>query len=220
MKKSESNEAPNKSEKSSSSSKTEPPPSTSTKSDKKKKERVTPAFGRTRGPHPQSPSGEDILKMVSKFPREGYLSKNPTGYIFLDVDDDWIFSVQEEMEEFGYEVPPYFAGPQAVGAHITVVPTNLAKKYKGMVEVGKKVKFEVVRAGPEFPIRYWYGIEAVYKIWVTSEELSQISKEIAGNRYRPPGGFNIVVGVRSIKRRDWMIKNKEIKKEETKEGSE
>ena len=61
----------------------------STKSKKKKSpSQVTPAMGRTRGPHPPSPSGQAILKLVSELPRDGYLARNPTGYIFLDLDDD------------------------------------------------------------------------------------------------------------------------------------
>ena len=125
------------------------------KKSKPSRKRITPEKGRTRGPHPPSPKGKTVLALLEKLPREGFLAKNPTGYIFLDVDDEWIFSVQEEMEKFGYEIPPYFMGTQAVGAHISVVPTDFAKrKWKtGEVEVGRKVTFEVVRAGPSFPNR-------------------------------------------------------------------
>ena len=182
--------------------------SASTSSGKKSRSQKTPAMGKSRGPHPPSPSGQDILKLVSHLPREGYLARNPTGYIFLDLDDDWVFSMQKEMEKFGYDVPPYFAGDQAVGAHISVVPASNAKKYKkgkGEVEVGKRVEFEVVRAGTTFPTRYWYGAEAVYKIWVRSPELDDVCRRLAG-QYKPPEGFNIVVGVRKIKKRDQMIK--------------
>ena len=180
---------------------------TASTSGKKSRTQVTPAMGRTRGPHPQSPSGQAIVKLVSDLPREGYLARNPTGYIFLDLDDDWIFSLQQEMEKFGYEVPPYFVGPQAVGAHISVVPASFSNRYKDVeVDVGRKVVFEVIRAGPTFPTRYWYGAEAVYKIWVRSPQLNYISKRLAGPGYKPPGGFNIVVGVRKIKKRDQMIK--------------
>ena len=219
MEKSESDDVEKSNKKfSSSSAGNSSPPSPSTKSSKKR-ERITPSQGRTRGPHPPSPTGQDILQLVSQLPREGYLARNPTGYIFLDLDDDWIFSVQDEMEKFGYEVPPYFFGPQAVGAHVSVVPANLAKDHKeGMVEVGKRVEFEVVRASTTFPIRYWYGTEAVFKIWVKSPELTRISKKIAGSRYNPPGGFNIVVGIRTIEKRDQMVKEKESKKKATKKS--
>ena len=47
--------------------------------------------------------------------------------------------------------------------------------------------------------RYWYGCEAVYKVWVEGEELDQLAEEVCGRPYRPPGGFNIVLAVRKIK---------------------
>jgi len=175
------------------------------------------AMGRTRGPHPPSPSGNEVLKLTSDLPKEGYLARNPTGYIFLDLDDNWIFSVRFEMEKFGYEIPPYFLGAQAVGAHISVVPADIANKYKYKkedVEIGKKIEFKVVRAGPSFPTRRWYGAEAVYKIWVKSAELDKVCMETAGPEYKPPGGFNIVVGVRRIEKRDEMMKEMVVKKEE------
>ena len=34
--------------------------------------------------------------------------------------------------------------------------------------LGERVEFEVVRAGPSFPIRYWRGQEAVYRFFFTS----------------------------------------------------
>ena len=172
-----------------------------------KRKRVTPKMGRTRGPHPNSPSEESVLNKIEKLPMSGYVSRNPTGYVFLDLDDDWVFALQEEMEKFGYEVPPYFVGAQAVGAHVTIVPSELGKETKsGDVEIGKKIEFEVVKAGPMFPNRRWYGTEAVYMIWVESEELTRMSKELGGRRYKPLyGGFNIVVGVRSLEKRDEML---------------
>jgi len=153
-------------------------------------------MGRTRGPHPPSPSGNEVLKLTSDLPKEAYLARNPTGYIFLDLDDNWIFSVRLEMEKFGYDIPPYFLGAQED------------------VEIGKKIEFKVVRAGPSFPTRRWYGAEAVYKIWVKSAELDKVCMETAGPEYKPPGGFNIVVGVRRIEKRDEMMKEMVVKKEE------
>jgi len=185
------------------------------KEEKKARTKITPAMGRTRGPHPQSPSGNEILKLTSDLRREGYLARNPTGYIFLDLDDNWIFSVRLELEKFGYEIPPYFVGAQAVGANISLVPANIAKKNKKYeVEVGKKIEFKVVRAGPTFPTRRWYGAEAVYRIFVKSPELDKLCRKIAGPKYKPPGGFNIVVGVRKIEKRDEMIREMVVKKEE------
>ena len=163
----------------------------------KKRNYITPPMGRTRGPHPRSPSPETVLKAVEKLPKYGYIARNPTGYIFLDLDDDWIFSLQDLMEEFGYEIPPYFAGDQAVGAHATIVPSSIGKKFKvGDIDIGRKVAFEVVKASPTYPTRRWYGSEAVYKIWIMSEELTDISKQLGGSKYKPLYG-----GIISIQRK-------------------
>ena len=92
-----------------------------------------------------------------------------------------------------------------------MIPFNIVKKYmtrKEVVEVGRGVTFEVVRESTTFPNMYWYRMEAVYKIWVRSPELDDVCRRLAGPGYKPPGGFNIVVGVRKIKKRDQMIKNK------------
>ena len=122
----------------------------------KKRNRITPPMGRTRGPHPRSPSEETILKLVDKLPKEGFVSKNPSGYVFLDLDDDWIFALQKEMEKFGYEIPPYFTGDQAVGAHVTIVPSSIGKRFEpGEIDIGRKIKFNVESAGPTYPNRRW-----------------------------------------------------------------
>ena len=160
----------------------------------KKRERITPPMGRTRGPHPRSPSPAAVLKAVEKLPKFGYVARNPTGYVFLDLDDDWIFSLQDLMEEFGYEIPPYFVGDQAVGAHATIVPSSIGKKFKsGDIDIGRKVRFEVVEASPTYPTRRWYGSEAVYKIWIESEELTDISKQLGGPKYKPLYGGMISI---------------------------
>ena len=174
---------------------------------KGKRKRITPKMGRTRGPHPASPSEESLMEIINELPKVGYVSRNPTGYVFLDVDDDWVFKLQTELEKFGYEVPPYFVGGQAVGAHITIVPADLGKETKSRdIDIGRRIEFNVVKAGPMFPNRRWYGTEAVYMVWVESDELKALSKQLGGRNYKPLyGGFNIVVGVRSLKKRNEMM---------------
>ena len=74
--------------------------------------------------------------------------------------------------------------------------------------LGEKVEFEVVRAGPSFPIRYWRGQEAVYRffflpvyrcnrqnvekrvdhvrLWVRGEGLTRVATDFGGPGFRPP----------------------------------
>ena len=170
--------------------------------------RVTPGAGKYRGPHPRSPPSKDVLELVSHLPTVGYITRNPTGYVFLDLDDEWIFSLETIMEKFGYEVPPYFYGGQSVGAHVTVLPAVYGENHQDTeVDVGRKIKFKVTGAGAMFPTYRWYGTEAVYMIHIESRELDDVLKGFNEPEYDGPayGGWHIVVGVRSLEMRDRMI---------------
>ena len=164
----------------------------------------TPKRGAQRGPHPPSPSGREVKEALRHLPREGWVSQNPSGMVFLDLDDDWIFSVQNLLAEYGYEVPPYFYPPHPVGAHITLVSTDEVKKYEknygmnvGVVDLGRKIKFSIRRCGVSFPRNRSYGLEARFKVWVKGEELKRIRRRVTG-QLMPKGGFYVVVGVRSL----------------------
>ena len=181
----------------------------SDKADDNERKRVTPAPGRSRGPHPKSPPSRDVLKKLSDLPTRGYITRNPdTGYVFLDLDDEWIFSVSSMMEKYGYETPPYFYG-EATGAHVTLLPGFVGEKYKDRdVEVGREVEFSVTGASPLYPTYRWYGMEALYMVWIESQELEEFIESFNDPEYDGPGygKFHIVVGVRSIESRDKMMK--------------
>ena len=121
---------------------------------------------------------------------------------YLDLDDDWIYLLRDKMREFGYEDPPYFLGPQSVGAHVTILPSGLSRKMtyeeKNLL-VGRKVTFEVDRAGVSFPRVQHYGMEAEYKIWIESKELEKIHRTFSRANAKPQRFF-IIVGVRRIKK--------------------
>jgi len=48
--------------------------------------------------------------------------------------------------------------------------------------------------------RYWYGMEAVYKVWVEGKQLSSAVRRMCSPHYTPTTPFNIVVGVRPMQR--------------------
>jgi len=180
---------------------------------KRPQKRITPSPGVSRGPHPPSPSEKSILKLISKLPKYGYVSLNSTGYVYLDLNDDWIYSLEDQLSKYGFDVPPYFYGTEPTGAHITIVPSSFSKRFKNEdVPVGKKVKFQVVKAKAFFPKNWkncWYGTEAVYFVWVKSKDLLSIARKLAGPKYNPSYGmFHINVGVRTLKKRDEMLSKK------------
>ena len=99
-------------------------------------------------------------------------------------------------------MPPYFYPPHPVGAHITLVTSDEAKKY-GLegeeVDIVRKVKFSVTRFRVTFPRNRSYGLEARFKVWMRGQELNRIRKRVVG-LVKPRGGFYIVVGVRRLAR--------------------
>ena len=172
------------------------------------RKRVTPAPGKSRGPHPPSPPSEDVLELVSDLPRVGYITRNPTGYVFLDLNDGWIDNLESIMEKFGYQRPPYFYGGQGVGAHVTILPAFYGKKHPDTdVEVGRKITFKISGAAPFYPRYGEYGTEAIYMIRIESPDLDHVLESFKEPDYNPGyGGFHIVVGIRTLRSRDEMIK--------------
>ena len=159
--------------------------------------RRTPPPGYTRGPHPPSPAADTVLHLLADLPTTGHLAATATGLLYVDLEDAWVTSLQEEMARwaggrrgcrFGYQLPPYFYPAAPLGAHITLLPPlPRGQEREGVVEVlGEQVEFEVVGAGPQFPIRYWYGTEAVYRVWVRGEQLTRVATSLGGTSYRPP----------------------------------
>merc|ERR1712126_294419 len=139
--------------------------------------------GMQRGPHPPSPSGKEIFALLNGLPCEGKLSQNPSGMVFLDLDDDWIYLVSDLLKEHGYELPPYFYPPHPVGAHITLVTAQEAKdakKSQGEIKVGKTLKFRVTKAGVSFPRKESYGLEARFKVWVSGDSLESVRRNVCG----------------------------------------
>ena len=59
--------------------------------------RGTPPPGYTRGPHPPSPAADTVLHLLAELSTTGYLAATPTGLLYLDLEDTWVTSVQEEM---------------------------------------------------------------------------------------------------------------------------
>ena len=49
------------------------------------------------------------------------------GMIYVDLDDNWIYGLQAELDLYGYENPPYFYPPSPTGAHITLLPSAIAE---------------------------------------------------------------------------------------------
>lgn len=70
---------------------------------------------------PETQKYQEILDYARhNLPQKGRLS-NKDGFIYVDVDDDYIHTLFEMLGEEGFEKPPYFRRADAAGAHISVI---------------------------------------------------------------------------------------------------
>jgi hypothetical protein len=77
----------------------------------------------------------------------GALKQNRSdGYVYLDIDDDYIHKLIQFIANSGYEEPPYFKRAGAIGAHVSVIYPSEIKKYNiGRIsEAGQDYPFKVV----------------------------------------------------------------------------
>ena len=154
--------------------------------------------------HQKIPSANDVLNTVSSLARQGVIAQDSeNGMLYLKVSDDWIANALEVLHSYGFIRPPFFVyPPYPVGAHVKIVTKREAEDHELFGRdlshlIGKSVEFEVVKAHVSYPRIKRYGIEARYKIRVSSPELSAIREELTGLSSGPNNGhFVKLVGLR------------------------
>src|SRR5262249_5952237 len=85
-----------------------------------------------------------IMEHVSyQLPPSGILREHK-GFVYVDLDDDYIHDVVKFIQDAGFNKPPYFGKPDLVGAHISVMfPSELKKRQITKIdECGKRIFFK------------------------------------------------------------------------------
>lgn len=70
-----------------------------------------------------NPAWQEAVDYAKKnLPLQGQLLKNPDGFVYLKVDDNYIHTLLPllQLKEKGLREPPYFRSKRAPGAHISV----------------------------------------------------------------------------------------------------
>ena len=170
--------------------------------------------------HPKNPPRKEVLDSLKDLPTSGTVAQQQDGMLFLDLNDEWIFRALTVLHDYGYIIPPFFVYPPCpAGAHIEIVKKSEAEDYELFGEkkrvvsrlIGKTVNFEVVTAHVSHPRIKKYGVEARYKIRVTSKKLSKIRKDLTGLSTGPINGhFVIIVGIRNPKLIEEMNKERKL----------
>lgn len=73
----------------------------------------------------------------------GVLQKKETGFTYLKVDDAYIHTLYEFLEEEGFEKPPYFRRADAPGAHISVLYEKEGESLRGVPRIGEVFSFTI-----------------------------------------------------------------------------
>jgi len=125
----------------------------------------------------------------------GVLEQDANGFVYVKVDDDYIYKLHEFIADEGFDPPPYFDRELAHGAHITVMPSHEIESCNiGKIdELGSTVFFRIKSCQIWRPTS-WRSVSDVYVVTVDAPFLEKIRK-----KYRLPTAkydFHITIGVK------------------------
>lgn len=141
-----------------------------------------------------SASTEDLCPTILNYIEENLptcgVLRDCKGFIYVDVDDDYIHKLITFLEEDGYIEPPYF-GPGRVGAHITVASPKETQNIE-IEECGEEITFTPTHCNMVHP-PIMVGVDLVFFIVVEAPQLHEIRKKY--HLPEMPYEFHITVGV-------------------------
>lgn len=143
---------------------------------------------------PELLESDGALKKAFTLPLTGTLKRKRDGYIYLKVNDDYIYSLKSYFE--GARTPPYFRESDSPGAHISVVYADESYRLpKNLPELQKKFSFTPIRfekvTNREGKVFYYLVVE--------SKELEDfrtkygLSRKLHGHEYHITVGYNRVI---------------------------
>ncbi len=142
-----------------------------------------------------APSCPVILNYIDKnLPNYGIL-KRSNGFVYVDLDDEYVHALITFIQQDGFQEPPYFGDAGLVGAHITVMYPEETAKYgiKDMKECGEMVFFVPKKCQVVHPPR-WKEIDEVYFIVVDAPQLDKIREKYGLPKQEYD--FHITIGVK------------------------
>lgn len=141
-----------------------------------------------------APHTEDVLAYVSEhLVLQGTLRASD-GFVYVQVDNDYIKSLVPLLSDLGYVEPDYF-GEGKVGAHITVIYPEELKLFgiDAIQEEGEPIAFTIKDCEVVFPRK---NFESAYLILVDAPRLDTLRDKYGlGKREY---AFHITVGVKPL----------------------
>lgn len=141
------------------------------------------------------PSCSAILSYIEQnLPHHGTL-RNSSGFVYVDLDDDYIHKLIPFIQQDGFQEPPYFGNADLVGAHISVMDSEETVKYgiQEIQEYGEEISFFPQACQVVHPLK-WKKMDEVYFIVVEAPQLDEIREKygLPKREY----AFHITVGVK------------------------
>jgi hypothetical protein len=140
-----------------------------------------------------------IMEHVNyQLPPSGILREHK-GFVYVDLDDDYIHDVVKFIQDEGFQKPPYFGKADLVGAHISVMFPSELKKHNitKIDECGQRIFFKIKSCAVVYPARM--KVNSVYIITVDSKELNTIREKYS--LPKPEHDFHITIGITPKKAR-------------------
>jgi hypothetical protein len=140
-------------------------------------------------------SQSKVLELADNQRHSGVL-KQASDFLYVDLEDSWIYKIAQQLQEEGFSEPPYF-GNDLVGAHISVAFPLEIEKNKEIAECGMQIAFvpkrcEIVKL--DQPSSILPNVTEVYLLVVEAPELDQIREKYHLPKLRYP--FHITLGVK------------------------
>ncbi len=125
----------------------------------------------------------------------GTLEKDKYGFVYVKIDDDFIYKLYELIQDQGFKPPPYFGGVEMHGAHISVIYSGESDHYRigDIEEVGSKIKFSCKECEIVHP-KNWHGVTDAYTITVDAPSLQKLRKKYG--LPKAAHNFHITIGIK------------------------
>ena len=140
--------------------------------------------------------GEVLSFVNDALPLCGIL-KRSNHFLYVDLDDDYIYKLAPLIQKEDFSPPPYFGTPELVGAHISVAFPVEIENIAEVAGCGSKIIFtpkkcEIVRLTQ--PSSLLQNVEEIYLLVVEAPQLDQIREKYGlSEQYYP---FHITLGVK------------------------
>lgn len=143
----------------------------------------------------EAPAQSEVLEYAKTHLTNSGTLQFSSGFAYVEVDDEYIFSLLPFIEKVGFIAPPYFGREDLVGAHVTVIYPHEVIEYgiQEIPECGQVISFTPKDCMVVHPPRM-QDVDEVYFIVVEAPELDAIREKygLPKRQYE----FHITIGVK------------------------